>query len=184
MLPIQRSTPAEGSVGGVGGASTTTSRRLATATTSKGRCSGRSATTAPAASISPGIGTIGVIGRKAIGGTEGFAPSMSPTHPMTHRSHDAGAPWCILASSYGSYPDPHPAARVTWGYLPVTCRLPRRSVDLQFQVVWRHGYDFAASYPSEMLLWDDNFRAYQLVYLCIHRNATECYRRPRCSTNE
>ena len=33
------------------GASTTTSRRLATATTSKGRCSGRSATTAPAASI-------------------------------------------------------------------------------------------------------------------------------------
>ncbi len=51
MLPIQRSTPAEGSVGGVGGASTTTSRRLATATTSKGRCSGRSATTAPAASI-------------------------------------------------------------------------------------------------------------------------------------
>src|SRR6476661_4923225 len=62
---------------------------------------------------------------KAIGGTEGFAPSMSPTHPMTHRSHDAGAPWCILASSYGSYPDPHPAARVTWGYLPVTCRLPR-----------------------------------------------------------
>src|SRR5271165_3774920 len=51
MLPIQRSTPAEGSVGGVGGASTTTSRRLATATTSKGRCSGRSATTAPAVSI-------------------------------------------------------------------------------------------------------------------------------------
>ena len=51
MLPIQRSTPAEGSVGGVGGASTTTSRRLATATTSKGRCSGRSATTGPAASI-------------------------------------------------------------------------------------------------------------------------------------
>jgi hypothetical protein len=51
MLPIQRSTPAEGSVGGVGGASTTTSRRLATATTSKGRRSGRSATTAPAASI-------------------------------------------------------------------------------------------------------------------------------------
>src|SRR6266446_5829665 len=51
MLPIQRSTPAEGSVGGVGGASTTTSRRLATATTRKGRCSGRSATTAPAASI-------------------------------------------------------------------------------------------------------------------------------------
>ena len=51
MLPIQRSTQAEGSVGGVGGASTTTSRRLATATTSKGRCSGRSATTAPAASI-------------------------------------------------------------------------------------------------------------------------------------
>ena len=50
MLPVQRSTPAEGSVGGVGGASTTTSRRLATATTSKGRCSGRSATTAPAAS--------------------------------------------------------------------------------------------------------------------------------------
>jgi Tn3 transposase DDE domain len=48
---IQRSTPAEGSVGGVGGASTTTSRRLATATTSKGRCSGRFATTAPAASI-------------------------------------------------------------------------------------------------------------------------------------
>jgi len=38
-------------VGGVGRASTTTSRRLATATTSKGRCSGRSATTAPAASI-------------------------------------------------------------------------------------------------------------------------------------
>ena len=37
--------------GRVGGASTTTSRRLATATTSKGRCSGRSATTAPAASI-------------------------------------------------------------------------------------------------------------------------------------
>src|SRR5260370_2422732 len=34
-----------------GGASTTTSRRLATATTSKGRCSDRSATTAPAASI-------------------------------------------------------------------------------------------------------------------------------------
>src|SRR5207244_8611849 len=51
MLPIQRSPPGEGSVGGVGGASTTTSRRLATATTSKGRCSGRSATTAPAASI-------------------------------------------------------------------------------------------------------------------------------------
>src|SRR5712691_3004123 len=51
MLPIQRSTPAEGSVGGVGGRTTTTSRRLATATTSKGRCSGRSATTAPAASI-------------------------------------------------------------------------------------------------------------------------------------
>ena len=51
MLPIQRSTPAEGSAGGVGGASTTTSRPLATATTSKGRCSGRSATTAPAASI-------------------------------------------------------------------------------------------------------------------------------------
>jgi hypothetical protein len=51
MLPIQRSTPAEGSVGGVGGASTTTSRRLATAMTSKGRCSGRSATTVPAASI-------------------------------------------------------------------------------------------------------------------------------------
>jgi hypothetical protein len=47
MLPIQRSTRAEG----VGGASTTTSRQLATATTSKGRCSGRSATTAPAASI-------------------------------------------------------------------------------------------------------------------------------------
>ena len=38
-------------MGGVGDASTTTSRRLATATTSKGRCSGRSATTAPAASI-------------------------------------------------------------------------------------------------------------------------------------
>ena len=37
--------------GRVGGASTTTSRRLATATTSKGRCSSRSATTAPAASI-------------------------------------------------------------------------------------------------------------------------------------
>ena len=37
-------------MGVVGGASTTTSRR-ATATTSKGRCSGRSATTAPAASI-------------------------------------------------------------------------------------------------------------------------------------
>src|SRR5271165_1801445 len=41
MLPTQRSTPAKGSVGGVGGASTTTSRRLATATTSKGRCPGR-----------------------------------------------------------------------------------------------------------------------------------------------
>ena len=38
-------------MGGVGGASTTTSRRLATATTSKSRCSGRYATTAPAASI-------------------------------------------------------------------------------------------------------------------------------------
>jgi Tn3 transposase DDE domain len=38
-------------VGGVGDASTTTSRRLAAATTSKGRCSGRSATTAPAPSI-------------------------------------------------------------------------------------------------------------------------------------
>ena len=38
-------------MGGVGGTSTTTSRRLTTATRSKGRCSGRSATTAPAASI-------------------------------------------------------------------------------------------------------------------------------------
>jgi hypothetical protein len=28
VFPIQRSTPAEGSVGGIGGASTTTSRRL------------------------------------------------------------------------------------------------------------------------------------------------------------
>ena len=51
MLPIQRSTPAKSSVRGLGGASTTTSRRPAAAATSKGRCSGRSAPTAPAASI-------------------------------------------------------------------------------------------------------------------------------------
>jgi len=51
MLPVQRSTPAEGSAGGIEGASTTTSRRLATATTSKGRCFRPIRATAPAASI-------------------------------------------------------------------------------------------------------------------------------------
>ena len=51
MLPIQPSTPAEGLVGGVGGRIHDYLEAAGTATTSKGRCSGRSATTAPAASI-------------------------------------------------------------------------------------------------------------------------------------
>jgi hypothetical protein len=93
MLPIQRSTPAEGSAGGVGGVYTTTSSRLATATTSKGRCSGRSATTVSAASMRRSSLKAGIVAPAVMGGSNarcscstGSKPGIAPTHAGLNKS--------------------------------------------------------------------------------------------------
>jgi len=66
MLPIQRSTTAEGSVGGVGRRIHDYLEAAGRGTTSKGRCSGRSATTAPAASIRRSSLKAGIVARSVM----------------------------------------------------------------------------------------------------------------------
>ena len=66
MLPIQRSTTAEGSVGGVGRRIHDYLEAAGRGTTSKGRCSSRSATTAPAASIRRSSLKAGIVARSVM----------------------------------------------------------------------------------------------------------------------